>query len=144
MKYLLAIATSPILLEENKAYWCAIKKFSTSPGDVVFVYVKGKGVSQLFYVSDNKDKKIMINCELRAMDTIWLKHIINLSNSLNSKMMKGNLLLSKLEAVRRNFQGTTFLLSADDASLILKELVSLNPNNKKELEMINILSVTIP
>lgn len=124
---IIAVSKSLLQIEDGKAYWCSNKKNNAQNGDYVLVYVKSKGISQLYRVIDASGTQSHLNCEIRMMTTIWLQHLITYKVPLSIKEM---LLIDRLKnttAVRRKFQGTTFSLKDDEWKEIMEFLNQSNP-----------------
>lgn len=126
MNKLLAVSEKLLSEDEGKSFWCTYKKYETCPGDLVIVHVKSLGISQIFrvlYIDSNSE----FNCEYRGMATIRLKHIITINTPVSVKNLKGHPRLVNMNAVRRSFQATTFLVAENDWSDILDLIQKLNP-----------------
>ena len=124
---ILAVSKSILPVEEGKAFWCSNKKDNVQNGDYVLVYVKSKGISQLYRVIDAGGTQKHMNCDMRAMLTIWLQHIVTYKKPLTIKEMLLNDRLKNMTAVRRKFQGTTFGLNDDEWQDVMHFLNQSNP-----------------
>ena len=128
MNKFLAVSKKPLSKEENKAFWCTYKMHNSIKGDLILVYVKDSGISQLFEIIDDTGDNHHILCDIRNMKTVWLKHIVTYQYPLSIALMKELEELKDLNALRRNFQQTTCLILHYYLCNILIQYSVLNEN----------------
>lgn len=121
----------------GEAYGCVSRKEILSSNDLFLVYVKRKGISQIYSVETSKLGEEKLDCEMRGMKTTWLKHLITLDKSLTIEMMKANEQIKNLDAVKKNFQMTTTIVNGEIFNAIIEHIVALNPN--QEIKLVSIL-----
>lgn len=122
---LIGISSKLISEEEGESYWCTTKQMGCNPGDLLLIYIKGKGINQLFTII-KIEKDDHIKCLAMGMKTIYLKHVHTFSNPLPTKILKTDPKYSNISVVRKNFQGTTFQLDEDEWETILNGLITNN------------------
>ena len=127
MKILLGVSRQLIDIESGKAYWCVNRKQSVQINDLVLIYVKRKGISQIFVVSDITQPLAERKCRIRNMMTIYLKHLFSFETPLTAKLMREHAELKALDVLRKNFQTTTVILEAVAGQQIIDYLKQLNP-----------------
>ncbi|MFC1923553.1 hypothetical protein ACFLY4_09740, partial [Chloroflexota bacterium] len=67
-----------------------------------------------------------ILCDIRHMKTVWLKHKSSYNNPLTIAHMRAIHELEGFNALRRNFQQTTFLIDNQYWNILIKELSKIN------------------
>jgi len=116
------IASTPMLLPEPPecAHWCLPPKVQSSVGDIVFVYVKRRGIAQIYTIADTNPGESLLECEMRGLRTAALAHVATLCTPLSAGAMKHSPDLRDLAALRRNFQGTVFDLTGSETAAVLR------------------------
>ena len=125
-KKFLGVSQKLLPKEEGKAYWCTYRKQAANVGDLILIYVKRVGISQLFEIIDVTVTNSMIQCDIRNMVTVWLKHIETYKSPLNASLMKSMDELKDFNALRKNFQQTSFLISEEYWDILMNIINSLN------------------
>lgn len=111
--YWIAVTREP---RKTKDYWCF--GADARMGDHVFIYRIKEGVTGLEKIVSRP--AIGGECDFYGMYTGRTTAIKRFPKTLDIVRMKADIILRDIGAVRRNFQGTTFCISEEQANRILK------------------------
>lgn len=134
MKIYLGISQKELSEKNSEAYGCISKKDETTNEDLFLLYVKRKGISQIFSFEPDNGRENKLECDMRGMKTAWLHHIVTVENPLTVEIMKSDEKIKNLDAVKKNFQMTTSNIKEDIFVAIIENLIKANPNQAKKLK----------
>lgn len=100
----------------QNTWWCVVWK--SKPGDIGYLYKKGRGIVLKFRVVDleRKDERF---CQMYGMQTANIEILTHLdTDAISVKEMKRNSTIQKFPAIRRNFQGKSFLVDSEISKAI--------------------------
>ena len=134
MKIYLGISQKELSEKTGEAYGCISPKDGTSENDIFLVYVKRYGISQVFSIEPANGRENKLDCDMRAMKTAWLRHVVTVDNPLTIERMKADAKIKNLDAVKKNFQLTTSNVTAEIFVSIVENLIELNPDQAPKLK----------
>lgn len=122
-------------------FWCVAGQSSRAqPGDQLLLYIpvavsrSVSGIGQIYQITSSPrvvHRSLCASLGMAHIDTVLM---LKLEERVTAKDMKADSIVRHWAAIRRNFQGTTFLVSGEIWQALRRIIVAHNPRSDAILE----------
>ena len=115
-------------------FWCVEgQSRAAKPGDLLLLYFprsasgSKQGIGQIYRIVSEPANRGRSECSSRGMLDVDIELLVTLPNKVTASELKADSRLSAWSALRRNFQGVTFLIDEPTWQALQQMIVDQNP-----------------